>query len=50
MDIIVIVATIWLCTSPLILWRNHRVFKFRINLLDSDFGVYKKLPSYSRMV
>lgn len=30
-------------------WWNNKVYKFRINLLYSDYETYNKLPSYETM-
>jgi hypothetical protein len=47
---VIVGSGVWVVVVFLLMFRNWRVYKFRINLLRNDFDTYAKLPSMNSMV
>jgi hypothetical protein len=47
---VILGSGVWVLVVFLLMLRNWRVYKFRINLLRNDFDTYTKLPSMNNMV
>ena len=47
---VIVGSGVWVIVVFLLMLRNWRVYKFRINLLRNDFDTYTKLPSMNNMV
>jgi len=50
LNTILVIAVVNMLVGILLLIRNECVFKFRINLLDTDRDTFYKLPPYELMV
>ena len=47
LSVLLVLVIIW---SLLMLWRNERVAKFRLRMIDENFEDYKLLEDYERML
>ena len=47
LSVLLVLVIIW---SLLMLWRNERVCKFRLRMIDENFEDYKLLEDYDRML
>lgn len=48
--IVLVIALICLVIIIYILWRIHRLYDYRVDLIDRDNDAYRNLPSYERML
>jgi hypothetical protein len=48
--IVLVITTIVWALIAYFIWRNKKLYEYRIGLIDRDFDTYKNLPFYDTML